>query len=351
MTQSVVPIDHHQFVLGAPEADTLTPDTRGSLMETGPEFVTFYTGIAYGPANLELNVYADDPGIDDPERWEVIEESSILIEENLHVMTLGGDVVHAFDATLRDLATDTYKVRGYARGRDISWDMDVSDPVEDYRIDLWSSADAEPIISIKKTDSAWAVQPIEIEEQIDSIAQAVTDREAVRQRWADLFADTPLESERDNLVRHNVLAIEGIQPGLIHSILELPRQEQEALGRWAARRAYEKAQISNIDWIAPALLAMDSHDGLPSPFDRQGEAFNRLLADPSLSDDKTLSALRPGDESSYSRATVAFGALYAAVSRQAHLYFVALANAIETYGRGEFGQLVSDLRSEFRIED
>jgi hypothetical protein len=55
---------------------------------------------------------------------------------------------------------------------------------------------------------------------------------------------------------------------------------QRAVAAWAARRACEAAGLVTIDWIAPALAALDQGAPLPPPFDGDKDPWDRLRADP-----------------------------------------------------------------------
>ncbi|EKT80508.1 hypothetical protein WSS_A22078 [Rhodococcus opacus M213] len=74
MTQwGIVGVDHHQFVVGFRQANTLDGQQRGSLLEVGPGFATVYTGIAYGPVRVGVEVLESAPHAEAFPEWEVIE--------------------------------------------------------------------------------------------------------------------------------------------------------------------------------------------------------------------------------------------------------------------------------------
>ncbi|WP_406442359.1 hypothetical protein OHB14_25645 [Streptomyces sp. NBC_01613] len=54
---------------------------------------------------------------------------------------------------------------------------------------------------------------------------------------------------------------------------------QWIVARWAARRAFAEAGLSDVDWIVPALEALDRGDELPAPFDDEQRAWDRFFAD------------------------------------------------------------------------
>ncbi|HSH58151.1 MAG TPA: hypothetical protein VK988_00630, partial [Acidimicrobiales bacterium] len=52
---------------------------------------------------------------------------------------------------------------------------------------------------------------------------------------------------------------------------------QRAIARWSARRAYDAAGLSSLDWVAPALEALERGDALPPPFDDQAKVWDVLF--------------------------------------------------------------------------
>ncbi len=75
-----VSVDHHQFVLGSPSAETYEPSTTGSVIEVGPNFVTIMTGLAYGPVAVCIETLAEHPGEPSASsEWEVIEECGTTV--------------------------------------------------------------------------------------------------------------------------------------------------------------------------------------------------------------------------------------------------------------------------------
>ncbi|MEU9206989.1 hypothetical protein AB0D27_03300 [Streptomyces sp. NPDC048415] len=54
---------------------------------------------------------------------------------------------------------------------------------------------------------------------------------------------------------------------------------QRALARWAARRALSEAGLSDVDWIVPALDALDHQQDLPASFDDAQRTWDPFFAD------------------------------------------------------------------------
>ncbi|MFD7532859.1 hypothetical protein ACFV8E_35560, partial [Streptomyces sp. NPDC059849] len=57
---------------------------------------------------------------------------------------------------------------------------------------------------------------------------------------------------------------------------------QRSIARWAAHRAYAEAGLNDVDWIAPALEAMDLGHELPAPFSELRHSWDRFFDDPAI---------------------------------------------------------------------
>jgi hypothetical protein len=54
---------------------------------------------------------------------------------------------------------------------------------------------------------------------------------------------------------------------------------QRRLAHWAAQRVCDEAGISDLDWVADALAAMQRGEPLPPPLDDPGQMYERLAGD------------------------------------------------------------------------
>lgn len=63
---------------------------------------------------------------------------------------------------------------------------------------------------------------------------------------------------------------------LLDALAQAGPDTQRSIARWAARRAYDVAGLSALDWVAPSLAAMERGEDLPAPFDDQVTVW-RLL--------------------------------------------------------------------------
>lgn len=156
--QSVVQTDYHQFHIDPAQSDSI-PDgvyPEFTLAVFGGQSIRVGVGIRVGPVNLVLEIHDSPPPYVDAE-WEDAVEGDLFYDNP------GGVVVWhfysgGFDQAIPETPGQTltppgkhrYRVRIYARGRDIEYDGPlVGDPVEDYLIQMWPTTEPEPAREIK----------------------------------------------------------------------------------------------------------------------------------------------------------------------------------------------------------
>ncbi|HEY2552146.1 MAG TPA: hypothetical protein VGI64_16385, partial [Streptosporangiaceae bacterium] len=103
--------------------------------------------------------------------------------------------------------------------------------------------------------------PRTAEEKADTERQARLD-EQQRQRRERLAAELRywggrLPGDRIRAAEGNARAMAQFDIGLAEAIAAASPAAQRSIARWAARRAYEIAGIADLDWVAPALRALD----------------------------------------------------------------------------------------------
>ena len=79
---------------------------------------------------------------------------------------------------------------------------------------------------------------------------------------------------------NGALELARLDRGLFDGIAGLNPVVQRAIAVWAARRACAAAGLTGLDWVKPALAALER--GKPLPFADLAEAFRLLRADPPL---------------------------------------------------------------------
>lgn len=291
MTQwELVRVDHHQFALGEPGADTLNAVTEGTLIEVGPGFVSFYTGITYGPARLALDLLEHTPDTEATQEWEVIEESTITTNSDIVVTTLDG----IESTTLTPIPAGRYVVRAHARGRDTQYGEDVAEPCEDYLVQLWPTQSADDSVrTLHKTDRAWSPQT-QVDEsslsrdyvyirndagEVVKVPPKGSEANAVRAHLNE-FGGTPLTPTLEAVFSSRYVA--GLDRDLIDRVDSATPDRQRAFARWCVHRAWERAGIAHIDWLSDVLTDMDTGKPVNGDFIASFAARNRLDQDPRI---------------------------------------------------------------------
>ncbi|WP_280347252.1 hypothetical protein [Nocardia neocaledoniensis] len=281
MTETgTVQVEHHQFLICATDADTTDVTAEGTLIWTGPGFVSILTGIAYGPATLTLDP-APESDIEFDE-WEAVEETVIEADASLQVMTIGGELVDTFGA----IPADRYRVRVHARGRDSHYDLDVAEPCEEYLVQFTTTSEAVGgLTRLRRTDSAHGPSPTDaavegtvphlddlvyvgdpdsgwIKVQPDSPEAHATF--AARGKWADRPPSDYLRA--DPRRQHTGSFVADLDRDLVDEIAALTAEQQRALARWCTRRAFERAGLTDFADFRAALDAMDNGTAPPAAF-------------------------------------------------------------------------------------
>ncbi len=76
-----------------------------------------------------------------------------------------------------------------------------------------------------------------------------------------------LPSDRVRAAAGTALAMARLDIGLAEAIAAAGPDTQRSIACWVARRTCEVAGIADLDWVAPALRALDEGQQLPPPFD------------------------------------------------------------------------------------
>ncbi|WP_306358719.1 MULTISPECIES: hypothetical protein [unclassified Nocardia] len=346
-----VQVDHQQFVLAAPEADTLDIQREGALLWTGPGFVTVLTGIAYGPATLTVELDDQAPAGDSFDGWEAVEETVIESGEALKVLTLAGDAVPGFGV----IAPGRYRVRAHARGRDALWGGEVTEPTETYWLRLWPAPDADTgtgIVLLCKADAAYS-PPEKAIPQVDStMATVFADDGAV----LHVAIDSPEVAQVHERNRTwggrpprypdaalSAMGISGLDRELIDELEQLSPDRQRALTRWCVRRAFEQAGLDRIPDFAEALEAMDEGRTPPPDFANGSLLRHRVDTDPAIP--LTVRDGVPGAVQHILQHTAVSAYVYYAAPDPMKAMFTVVSLTASTYGMN-YRQLFDRIRDE-----
>ncbi|MFE2756286.1 hypothetical protein ACFXGA_30225 [Actinosynnema sp. NPDC059335] len=117
---------------------------------------------------------------------------------------------------------------------------------------------------------------------------------------------------------------------------------------WGAWGASVQARLADIDWIAPALAAMDRGEPLPPPFDDDRRLWDRLLADERVP--HTLVTTPDGRHDDFLQQAMALPAIFTTRERDPlRAALDAVWTAVGAFGRGRHGLLFAELRRAFPV--
>ncbi|WP_420879164.1 transposase [Rhodococcus sp. (in: high G+C Gram-positive bacteria)] len=349
MHQSGVAVaDHHQFVLGSPTAETYEPAATGSVIEVGPNFVTVMTGIAYGPASLTVEIVDDEPAFDaDQCVWDVVEEATVKVTKDFHVIALGGEKLPDFDKIA--IRRGLYRFRVSGRGRDTNWDLSVDDPTEEYLVQVWRVNRPHGMVRLHKTDTAWDQDIVEHPTRNwwdpDPAADASMYLRYGYEQMAEWAKQEAIRwggrPPSEKLSRcPQAVDLAGADRALADAITRAREPKLRLITVWAVRRALTIAGIADRDWIAPALDALEAGRPVPPPFGSSGQWWETLRDDPTIDTTVTEHGPPPAPLIAISavRDAIDFDPLQGT--------FQSLHTAARTDG-GDYASLIRDLRAAF----
>lgn len=347
---------------GEPPYDPRAGQTSGLCGAAVPGCLFLTTGLHTGPVGYTVELHGAEPEVD--EGWEEIAEVSfrpLSCEVSLELW--GGD--GSFPLAL-DVAD--YRVRHGVSGMDEARERELECldglVVERHLLQFWP-APPERDRLIKQTSRSAAYwhevarkqpRPPTPEQLAERERRArEKERRAAEERhlyWLGQEWGGELPSARLLTVGGNVAGMKELAPELARALDRLAPERQRAVARWAMRRAYEKAGLADIGWIAPALDAAERGQPLPAPFDGDGDdherVWERLYADPDVP--QTLVPSTDGRVPNVLQQAMAVPALFGAVEDDPlRAALDALYAAAVTYGP-DHGTLFAEARSAFRGE-
>lgn len=287
-----VEVGHHQFVVGAVDADfTQTRDEGQGLLASGPGFVLVRTGVATGPVRVRVQTLDAAPASEPDPRWEVVEEAPLTSRKPMVVTSEDGNPAEWLDP----LPAGQWRVRAHARGRDILWDQDVAEPpeAEEHLLQLWPTGPGRARqVLLRKTDQAWSPRPpvpvpdwrrTYVYGPDGAVLWVDTESPQAEQfrerRYGTWGGGGPIEGfARPS--HASVLA--GLDRELVERLAAADPQHQRNLARWAIRKIAEKAGFGRVGWAREALDALDAGLPLPPRLDSGAKAMKTLHDDPAV---------------------------------------------------------------------
>ncbi len=266
-----------------------------------PGHLYLTTGLHTGEVGLTVEVHEQAPPVADG--WQEVVEVSFQPAGEASVAGWGGQWSYPLDLT-----EPSYRVRycafGMEEGRAQDTRVDFDPDAEWYLLQFWP-APPQPDAVIRQTsetammahghaqrlpppptagERAAAERQARLREQEEEARQerlrAERELAAEERAWGGR-----LPSQRLRELKGFALRVARFDRPLVDALGDADPLTQRQVARWVTRRAYAEAGLADIDWIAPALAAMDRGDPLPPPFDGDGRpgsskpAFDRLRSD------------------------------------------------------------------------
>ncbi|MFB7878549.1 hypothetical protein ACFC06_25160 [Nocardia sp. NPDC056064] len=294
MTETgTVQVEDHQFLITAADADTTDVTAEGTLIWTGPGFVSVLAGISHGPVTLTVDLTGTfDTALDS---WEAVEEAVVEAGTALHLMTLGGNLAEPFSP----IPAGRYTIRVHACGRDTHFDLGVTEPVETYLIQLGpTTTPPAGITCLRRTDSAHGATEVPTDRRPKTDDRVNIPGE--NGTWIKVDRDSPRAHEvyeyraqfgprppsewltADPGRRLTASYVAYMDRDLVDDIAALTADQQRALARWTTRRAFERAGLAEHPDFRAALDAMDNATPPPPKFTVPSLISNWMDTDPSI---------------------------------------------------------------------
>ncbi|QGP90584.1 hypothetical protein GKZ92_22985 (plasmid) [Gordonia sp. 135] len=154
-TWDEVEVGNHQFQIGGLESDPTTNAAETDVFTvSGSGLLMVHTGISAGPVKVGVELHDSAPQTD-LGAWDNVAETTVSTTQDLHVMTVDGDVSETL-GPIPAPASCVMTLRVSTRGRAANWDRIVDDPCEDYLIQAWPTDTNTPTRQLKSADGMWA---------------------------------------------------------------------------------------------------------------------------------------------------------------------------------------------------
>jgi hypothetical protein len=323
------------------------------------------TGLHYGLVGFRVEVHDERPDVE--EGWEEIVEASYRPAGAASLAEWGGG--DSWDLGLTD--TD-YRVRYCASGMERAVDehsRGADEPMIDhYLLQFWPcppepdqvvrqtsdiaaywhnhvSTLPPPVLPDPAEEAQWKEELEDWEEQQRRIAAEMAAEEAAEAApWGGTLPSPALKG-----MRGPALDLALAEQELTRTLAALDLQRLRAIAGWVARRSYQEIGIADLDWVAPALDAVEAAKVLPPPFQSVDAAWERLQSEPGVPAHLVPMVQAGVDQDSSVRRAVA--TLYAARNlTPLKAVLAALAEAVQAFGADSRFPL-AELKEQLGRED
>ena len=333
---------------------------NGLCGAASPGFLFLITGLHYGPVGFTVELHDEEPAMDDV--WEDVVEVSFRPEsDTVAVLEWGGATAAAMTLGRRDFRV-RYSAYGMDRARQKSSRFQGDPELDRYLLQFWPAPPrADRVVREGSAAAAywhrWArglplpPPPPTAEEIAEAERRAEREaRERMERLDDELYWGGVRPSERLRALRANSYALVRVDRPLLDALEDVEPESLRAIARWTARRASDAAGLSSLEWVAPALAAVERGEALPPPFDDWGQAWARLLGDDVVVHNVHVRVEHADDvdvSPPIDRRAAAMPAIFAAADADPLRAAVnAVAAAVVTFG-DDHARFLQDLRDAF----
>jgi len=325
-----------------------------------PGFLFLVTGLHYGPVGFTVELHDEEPPLDDV--WEDVVEVSFRPDSDpVAVVEWGGEA-----AVSMALGASDFRVRYSGRGMDAAREENSRFPgdpeLDHYLLQFWPAPPSADLV-VRQSSAiaaywhssarAMALPPPPPTDEEIAEADRLAQREAREraERWDDdMFWGGVRPTQRLRSLQANSYIVATVDRPLLDALAEAEPGSLRAIARWTVRQAFDAAGLSSLEWVAPALAALERGEPLPPPFDDWAQAWRRLLGGDAVVQNVHVRAEDGHDSEAQLRIdprAAALPAIFAAGDADPLRAAVdAVAAAIVTFG-GEYPRFLGDLRDTF----
>ena len=275
--------------VASPQADlpgAFAGQVNGLCGAATPGWLFMITGLHTGHVGFTVELHDTVPPIDDS--WEeIVEVSFQATGEPVLLVQWAGEASWPLEIEAVDLRT-RYCASGMDQARQADTVLAGEPELDRYLLQFWPAPPA-PDQVLKQTSAQAAYwhryaqelpPPPSAEEKTQMAVQA--EREQQDRRWAfevDLMWGGVPPTQRLLGVGGNKFGLVEMDRTLLDAMAEANPRIQRDIARWAARRACDHAGLSSIDWVLPALDALEREEPLPPPFDDERRVWDLLVGE------------------------------------------------------------------------
>lgn len=317
-----------------------------------PGFLFMVTGLHTGRVGFTVERHELPAQVDDS--WQdIVEVSFRPTADEVALVQWGGEAAWPLSIEPGD-----FRVRYSAHGMDEARQADTildDEPEKDrYLLQFWPAPPA-PDQVLKQTSAhaaywhryARELPPPPSAEEKARVAEHA-EREEQARRWqfeVDLMWGGAPPTERLLSVGGNKFGMVKVDRRLLDALAVATPRTQRDIARWAACRACDHAGLSSLDWVRPALDALEREQRLPPPFDDPQRVWDLLVGE----DVQLQVVVAPTDEQEPRMwpPAAAMPTLFAAVEPDPlHAAIDAVFGAVLTFG-DDYPELLRELGETF----